>query len=217
MVERAVFGGVAITEGETPKLTRKQQRFVNEYLVDYNATQAAIRSGYSKRSAYSIGQENLRKPVISAAIQENEMPPDETLLRLSDIARGDMGDFLDISSMAFQVDLAKALRLGKTKLIQKVKMRTTTTLSKDGVETETHDIEISLYSALDALDKIGKHHKLFTERQELTGPGGGPIETSITVKAVDYRTIATTLAPGSIPDSDTPGEGQGFSDGPEMG
>ena len=49
-------------------LTAKQARFVEEYMVDLNATQAAIRAGYSKKSSYSIGQENLKKPVISDAI-----------------------------------------------------------------------------------------------------------------------------------------------------
>lgn len=49
-------------------MTPKQQRFVEEYLVDLNATQAAIRAGYSERTAMQIGQENLRKPEISAAI-----------------------------------------------------------------------------------------------------------------------------------------------------
>jgi phage terminase small subunit len=50
------------------KLTPKQERFVEEYLIDLNATQAAIRAGYSQRTAASIGEENLRKPEISAAI-----------------------------------------------------------------------------------------------------------------------------------------------------
>lgn len=48
----------------------KQQRFVDEYIISGNATQAAIKAGYSKRSAYSVGQENLRKPVIKAAIDK---------------------------------------------------------------------------------------------------------------------------------------------------
>ena len=52
----------------TPKLTAKQQIFVMEYLNDCNATQAAIRAGYSSRTAYSIGQENLKKPEIRQAI-----------------------------------------------------------------------------------------------------------------------------------------------------
>jgi uncharacterized small protein (DUF1192 family) len=51
------------------KLTAKQKRFIEEYLIDLNATQAAIRAGYSKKTAYSIGEENLRKPVIKAEIE----------------------------------------------------------------------------------------------------------------------------------------------------
>ena len=50
------------------KLTPKQARFVEEYLIDLNGTQAAIRAGYSKNSARQIGNENLSKPVIAAAI-----------------------------------------------------------------------------------------------------------------------------------------------------
>lgn len=49
-------------------LTPKQARFVAEYLIDLNATQAAIRAGYSAKTAYSIGNENLSKPEIAAAI-----------------------------------------------------------------------------------------------------------------------------------------------------
>lgn len=52
------------------KLTAKQKRFVEEYLVDLNATQAAIRAGYSENTATIIGHENLRKPNISEAIAE---------------------------------------------------------------------------------------------------------------------------------------------------
>ena len=51
-------------------LTPKQKRFVAEYLVDLNATAAAIRAGYSKKTAEVIGYENLRKPQIEAAINQ---------------------------------------------------------------------------------------------------------------------------------------------------
>ena len=53
------------------KLTVKQKKFCLEYLIDLNATQAAIRSGYSKKSAQVIGHENLRKPIIQEFIQAN--------------------------------------------------------------------------------------------------------------------------------------------------
>lgn len=54
--------------GGMNKLTNKQKRFIDEYLQDLNATQAAIRSGYSQKTAYSIGQENLKKPEIKRII-----------------------------------------------------------------------------------------------------------------------------------------------------
>lgn len=52
------------------KLTAKQEAFVREYVVDKNATQAAIRAGYSENTAHAIGQENLRKPIIKEAVDE---------------------------------------------------------------------------------------------------------------------------------------------------
>ena len=52
------------------KLTDKQAAFVREYVVDWNATAAAKRAGYSVKTSYSVGQENLRKPVIARAIND---------------------------------------------------------------------------------------------------------------------------------------------------
>lgn len=51
-----------------PKLTLKQQRFIEEYLIDFNATQAAIRAGYSENSAGQIGEQNLKKLEIKSEI-----------------------------------------------------------------------------------------------------------------------------------------------------
>ena len=53
-------------------MTKKQKRFVEEYLIDLNATQAAIRAGYSPDTAKSIGSENLTKPDIRAAVDKAE-------------------------------------------------------------------------------------------------------------------------------------------------
>ena len=51
-------------------LTKKQKRFIDEYLIDLNATQAAIRAGYSEKTARSVGAENLTKPDIKKAVEE---------------------------------------------------------------------------------------------------------------------------------------------------
>jgi phage terminase small subunit len=84
-------------------VTDKQQRFIEEYLVDLNATQAAIRAGYSEDTAYSIGWENLKKPEISAAIEEaqkaraqrTEINADWVLKRLAIEADADLADLYD--------------------------------------------------------------------------------------------------------------------------
>ena len=84
-------------------LTPKQQRFVEEYLIDLNATQAAIRSGYSEKTAKSIGQENLTKPDIQKAIEEAQSKRAEqtqidaayVLKRLVEIDQMDVLDIMD--------------------------------------------------------------------------------------------------------------------------
>ena len=84
-------------------LTPKQQRFVEEYLIDLNATQAAIRSGYSEKTAQQMGSENLLKPVIAKAIQEAQNKRTEqtqidaayVLRRLVEIDQMDVLDIMD--------------------------------------------------------------------------------------------------------------------------
>lgn len=78
------------------KLTAKQKRFCDEYLIDMNITQAAIRAGYSKKTAYAIGQENLKKPTLKKYIEkrmaekEAELVADqaEVMKYLTSVLRG---------------------------------------------------------------------------------------------------------------------------------
>jgi len=154
-------------------LTNKQKVFVEEYLLDFNATQAALRAGYSSRTARSIGGENLTKPDISEAIQaridDKAMKADEVLLRLAQMARGDLGDFMDISQMGYNLNLYDAKEAGITHLIKKVKQKTTTFLAKSESQEdrEVTELEIELYDAQAALVQLGRHHILFTDKQEV--------------------------------------------------
>ena len=85
------------------KLTPKQERFVAEYLIDLNATQAAIRAGYSKKTAKQMGTENLAKPVIAAAIAEGAgkhaeeagLNAIDTLKQVVYLSSSDMRSFFD--------------------------------------------------------------------------------------------------------------------------
>jgi phage terminase small subunit len=72
------------------KMTPKQKLFAREYLVDLNATQAAIRAGYSKKTARQTGTENLSKPVIAERIQELMDERAERVKYTSDQALSDL-------------------------------------------------------------------------------------------------------------------------------
>lgn len=82
------------------KLTARQQRFCDEYLIDLNATQAAIRSGYSEKNARNIACENLAKPNIAEYIQKRMAEKekgliadqDEILRYLTAVLRGEETD-----------------------------------------------------------------------------------------------------------------------------
>lgn len=84
-------------------LNAKQNRFVEEYLVDLNATKAAIRAGYSERTAEVIGYENLRKPQIQEAIQaaiekrseRTETTQDKVVAELGKVAFAEAHDYTD--------------------------------------------------------------------------------------------------------------------------
>ena len=152
-------------------MNKKQRVFVEEYLQCWNATEAAERAGYAHpnkqgpRLLVNVGISD----VIQKRISEKAMSADEVLLRLGDMARGDIGDFLSIGGMSFDLSLKQAQELGITHLIKRVKQRTIITQKKDGDEEENHYIEIELHDSQAALEKLGRHHKLFTDRQEIIG------------------------------------------------
>lgn len=86
------------------KLTPKQQAFIKEYLIDTNATQAAIRAGYSEKTAYSIGEENLRKPEIKVKIDEEmakraekiDISAEKVLERLASMVFADTNEIVEL-------------------------------------------------------------------------------------------------------------------------
>ncbi len=94
------------------KLTPKQQRFCDEYLIDLNATQAAIRAGYSKKTAKEIGTQNLTKLHIRSYIDERMSQKttaliasqDEVLEYLTGVLRGEeKGTVLVGQGQGFQI------------------------------------------------------------------------------------------------------------------
>lgn len=136
-------------------LTAKQQAFINEYLHDFNATQAAIRAGYSERTAGSIGHQNLKKLEISEEIErrieENTMSANEVLIRLAEQARAEYGEYIGDDG---RVDLVRMKQDGKMHLVK-------------GIKETQHGRTVEFYDAQSALVKIGETHGLFKEKQEI--------------------------------------------------
>ena len=151
-------------------LTPKQTLFISEYLVDLNATQAAIRAGYSPRTAEKIGSENLRKPEIRTAIdaaiesraERVTVTADEVLAELKRIAFYDVGPAYGEGHSLNQVaDLPEDLR-------RAVSGVETVEITQEG-EVVGHVRKLKLADKVKALELLGKHLKLFTERVEHSG------------------------------------------------
>lgn len=135
------------------KLTDKQKRFIEEYLVDLNATQAAIRAGYSEKTAYSIGEENLKKPVIKQAIEEAQLNRSSRVQITQDDVIRMLIENIEKSSGTKQVVI------------------TQTRKSEDG-EFVGDDVAQFVYepsSVNKALELLGKHLGMFKDKVELTG------------------------------------------------
>lgn len=140
-------------------LTGLQENFVNEYLIDFNATRAAQRAGYkgTDASLATIGWENLRKLEIAEAIsqrlQEKAMGPDEVLMRLAEQARNEHGRYIDEHG---SVNLPMLIADGKNHLIK-------------GVKETQYGRNIEFYDAQAALTLIAKHHGLLNEQTQHSG------------------------------------------------
>lgn len=154
-------------------LTPKQQRFCEEYLIDLNATQAAIRAGYSERTAEKIGSENLRKPEIVSVIDAAKRKRSEQtgidaawlLKRLAEEAEADLADIYDESGHLLPVrEWPKIWRQG---LVQGVDVDVT---EVDGVKMG-EVIKVKVSDRVRRLELIGKHVSVqaFQENVNHTG------------------------------------------------
>jgi phage terminase small subunit len=145
------------------KLTGKQSKFVDAYIICLNGTEAARRAGYSgdDNGLAVQAHENLRNTKIIRAIDARlavfAMPANEVLIHLTDIARGDIADALN---SAGGIDPLEAKRRGKSHLIRRFKTKITTITEKGGDEREILEDEIEMYDRLKALELLAKYHDL---------------------------------------------------------
>lgn len=169
----------AKTKGQIDAERRK--RFVDEYLIDGNATQAAIRAGYSKRTAHSIGSRLLTNVEVAAAIEAGRAElarkcrttAEWARLQLRQFVEANMLDFAEWDNGAVRLRDSESLPRELGACIQEIKQ------TADGVQIKLIDRRacIADLRALDGLDE--------PKRSEVTGAAGGPIAATIRVTYED--------------------------------
>ena len=146
-------------------MTKKQKRFVEEYLIDLNATQAAIRAGYSPDTAKEQGSRLLSNVNISAEVsramaersKRTGVNADRVVRELAKIAFVNADDVIDAETATVKPDASR----DDTAAIQSVKVKT---FGEDGLERE-----IKMADKIKALELLGKHLGMFKDKVELSG------------------------------------------------
>ena len=144
------------------KLTKQQKRFVDEYLIDLNATQAAIRAGYSAKTAEQIGYQLLKKTSVSEAVSKEMaersrrtgINQDRVLLELARIGFSKITDVIDPETAKIRKDATE----DDLACIQSIKIKP----NEYGTERE-----VKMYDKKSALVDIGRHLGMFKDKIEL--------------------------------------------------
>lgn len=147
-------------------LTEKQKIFVKEYLIDLNATQAAIRAGYSAKTADQIGFQLLNKTSVSEEIKKEMakrskrtgINADRVLNELARIAFANAKDVIDFENASIRENASE----DDLACIQSVKVKKQ--ISDKG---ETEERSVAMYDKKSALELLGKHLGMFKEKVDL--------------------------------------------------
>lgn len=148
-------------------MTAKQKRFIEEYLIDLNATQAAIRAGYSAESARQIGSENLAKPDIRARIDEamaersrrTGLNQDRILMELAKIALLSPEKVVNLENATVLPDAST----DDLAAIASVRVKTFPTKDGTGIERE-----IKFHDKNKAIEMAGRHFGMFKDKVDVS-------------------------------------------------
>lgn len=174
----------AIISGNQPLHMKKMEQFCREYIIDLNATQAAIRSGYSAKTARVIGPQNLSKLAIRQRIEcllreatvrvankeELEASADKTMAHLQSIAYSNALDLLNLDAIPDGSLMAplKGLSAHKARGIQKIKIKEAqpimSIIGGELVPREVLEVEITMWNKNDALEKLMKVQGLLKDQ-----------------------------------------------------
>ena len=177
-------------------LNEMQKRFVDEYIIDLNATQAAIRAGYSEKTAYSQGQRLLKNVEIQTLIQQRkedrsertEITQDMVLKELALIAFSRATDYAAVVEKTAYTQNKDGERVpmldanGKPITFKTVDAVLTEELTEDqkralaSVKEGKNGIEVKPHDKVRALELLGKHMGMWTDNLQVNGSVNNPMQ-----------------------------------------
>jgi len=171
------------------QLTPKQERFVGEYLTDLNATQAAIRAGYSRKRASEYGYQLLKKTTVQKAVQKAQeqwskrvqINQDRVLRELGAIRFSNIADFVSWDSKGVTLKDSTQLTPEQSICVSEV----FETVTRDGSRT----VRLKLHRKEKALELIGRHLGMFKDKL-----GIGTEDSVPPVRFVDAPPVPATIA-----------------------
>lgn len=162
-------------------MNERQRAFVREYLVDLNATNAAIRAGYSPKAARAVASRMLTYANVKAAVEAGLeakrnralVSQDEVVRELARIAFSDVWHYQQGEGGTLEV--IQGAPEGASRAVASVKHKTRTIPQDGGEPIVHHEVEYRLWDKNTALANLAKHLGMFIERHEITGKDGAPL------------------------------------------
>lgn len=198
-------------KGENAVLPPKQTQFAHEYVIDLNGAQAAIRAGYSARSATERAYELLRMPEIAALIEKlmaeravrTQIQQDAVINELAHLAFSCVTHYT-VNEETGDLALSDTAPVGAMAAVQTVNHRKRVRVDKDGATVTTYDTEVRLWDKPKALFLLGRHVGLFADRVEHVMPSGPPITRVevVVLPALPPGALAIQASAGVIPAQD---------------
>lgn len=168
------------------KLTAKQKCFIEEYLIDLNATQAAIRAGYSPKTAYAKGSEMAKRFAVEIAeaqanrSKRTQITQDMVLNELAKIGFSNMLDYVNVNDGGDPVPDFSKLTRDQAAAISEVTIEEYTEGRGDDAE-RVKRTKFKLSDKRAALVDMGRHLGMFKDKLELTGADGNPMDLNFRV------------------------------------
>ena len=171
-------GGVlfaCVKGGDDVKLTPKQMRFVDEWLIDFNGKQAAIRAGYSAKTAEATAARLLRNVKVQAEIarrqkdlqRRTEVSQERVVKELARVAFADATDYVQVEARTVEKNDGTELSYQAVTLTETAELSADQRAAIAGIKQGVNGVEVKLHDKIKALELLGRHIGMFNDKLEV--------------------------------------------------